>query len=349
MKMFRHIKLWMIIIAVFGGALGSTVSAQDYGGTALLILNVNSSNCNNKMVFDAAIVNWYEQILGFRSIASIGGTVYADELIVSDLLYGEFAAQGIFNLNYVNTGGTATAAAPLPSGQPVNITIQILANNVTPIWETRFIVSDCDGGTISVFPVSGTVDNLVQNIGFEQAGDTEKLPAKWESLVDNDKRLCNDAIIVAAHSGNCAYQFKANPAVKAKIQQISLLEPAGLFGDRLDLGAWAKADGLSVGSEVKLILKYPTQPKAKLILEIPIGNYDYTFISAPSINLPETPSKVKVMVQAKGEGSFVIDDVLAQLVVNGAPQLSTTRQPLVPLPGTDSAASPFTGMDITRP
>ncbi len=100
---------------------------------------------------------------------------------------------------------------------------------------------------------------------------------------------------------------------------------------------------------MKLILKYPTQPKAKLILEIPIGNYDYTFISAPSINLPETPSKVKVMVQAKGEGSFVIDDVLAQLVVNGAPQLSTTRQPLVPLPGTDSAASPFTGMDITRP
>jgi hypothetical protein len=342
-QLFRQIRLWAIIFVVSTGALGSAISAQepyeDYGGASLLVLKVDSINCTAQLVLDAAIVNSYAQVLGFRTIMSVGTTVYVDSLVVNDFIYEELTAKGVLPVAYNNSGGTATAAPPIPAGQVISVTIQILANNVTPIWETRFTVTDCDSGAISQFPVSGEVDNLVQNIGFEWAGETDKLPAQWESLVDNDKRLCNDALIVAAHSGNCAYQFKANPNTKAKIQQISLLNPTGLQGDRLDLGAWAKADGLSVGSEVKMVVKYPTQPKVKLIVPIPEGSYDYTFISVPSINLPETPTKVKVSIQSKGEGSFVIDDVLAQRVINGAPQLSSG---LIPLPGVNA-------VDLTRP
>jgi hypothetical protein len=344
-KTFRQLRLLGLIVVIIGAAMTTTVRAQDYGGAALLIFNADSVTCDTGMEFTGAIVNTYEQVLGFRFIASVGGTVYADQLVFNDTPYGEGSFTGSIILTYENSGGTATVAPPLPSGQPVNLTLQVLAENVTPIWETRFTVSDCDGGVISQFPVSGEIDNLIQNIGFEQAGETEKLPAKWESKVDNDKRLCNDGLIVAAHSRNCAYQFKANPSVKAKIQQVSLLDPVGLLGDRIDLGAWIKADTLSEGSQVKVVIKYPTQPKAKVTLEIPPGSYEYTFVRVPSVNLPETPTKVKVTIQSTGEGSFVIDDVLAQRVINGAPQLSSG---LVPLPG-GSGASSLNGGDLTRP
>lgn len=330
MQAFKRFRLWVLILVTIGAAFGSMVNGQEgYGGAAIIVRNVNAANCTENIVLTVVYLNTSGQILGYQLEASVGGIIYSDYTVTGDTLSPETTVPNLlFPISFLNPDLSPNANLPVPSGQPVNLTIRVLANNVTPIWETRFTVTDCNNGELSQSPISGEVDNLVQNIGFEQAGETEKLPANWESTVDNDKRLCNDTLIVAAHSGNCAYQFKANASTKAKIEQVSLLDPVGLQGDRLDLGAWVKADGLSAGSEIKLVVKYPTQPKAKISLLIPEGSYGYTFISAPSVNLPEIPTKVKVTVQSTGAGSFVIDDVLAQRVINGAPQLSSSMLPL---------------------
>ncbi len=338
MQAFRRFKLSALIFVFITAAFGSTgINAQqsyeDYGSAAMIVRDVFSADCTDAIVVNVVIVNTYEQVLAFETEASIGGTIYGSYTFADEDPVPEgTVTNGVFGIPFVNADATPNPNLPVPSGQPVNLTIRILANNITPIWETRFTVTDCDGGEMSQGPVSGEIDNLIQNVGFEQAGETDKIAAKWEAEVDNDKRLCNDALIVAAHSGNCAYQFKANPTTKAKLDQVSLLEPTGLQGDRFDLSAWVKADALSAGSEIKLVVKYPTQPKAKIVLPIPEGSYNYTLISVPSVNLPETPTKVKVSVSASGEGSFVLDDLLAQRVINGAPQLSSTLLPLPSLP-----------------
>lgn len=351
MKGFRRIGRWalvLIIISALSGSLAGGLNrlhAQEYGGIVLLIAAVDEVNCNMEMKLEAGITNSLEQPITFRTRITVGGTVYVDNLMIEDH-YPEITAVGVFPIIYDNTGGTATGTLPIPSGQPMYVTTQLLSDNITPLWEISYVITDCNGGTMSGFPIAGEVNNLVMNTGFERAGTDEKLPAHWTVKGSKTRRICNTPLVITSYSGDCAYQFKA-AAVKTSIQQVAALEPIAMSGDRLDLKTWVKAQELTAGSQVKMVVKYPTLPKQKVIIDIPPGSYGYTLLSAPSVIVTEEPTRVKVSVQAKGQGTFVIDNVLAQRVLNGS-YILTTRGPIeaavLPLPGAEPAK-----MDITRP
>src|SRR5690606_34484961 len=125
-------------------------------------------NCNMQMKVEAGITNSLAQPITFRTRITVGGTVYVDTLIIEDN-YPEITAVGIFPIIYDNTGGTATGTLPIPSGQPMYVTIQLLNDNITPLWETSFVVTDCNAGTMSGLSISGEADNLTMNTGFERA------------------------------------------------------------------------------------------------------------------------------------------------------------------------------------
>ncbi|MBC8170451.1 MAG: hypothetical protein H7X77_02225 [Anaerolineae bacterium] len=325
------------------------VSADNYT-PFFPIFSVAAASCDAGFDFQAAAVNSYAQVLGFRFFVDSGGLRYTDQIIVNEVSYPVLNIVGALSVGITNEGGTANAAWPIPSGQEVYVTVQALLDNAYPVSETRATLNSCDGNVIA--SESGAIGHLVNNISFEEAGTLPALPAKWEAIVDDDERICNSDVIDAAHSGLCAFNMKPG-AVKNKLYQDSPLDSIARNGDQVRMGAWVKASNLGTGSSLMLKIKFPTLDKIKQKIELPVGSYAYQFVSTDPVSIIEAPTKITVTIQAKGAGgSFVIDDVMADVAVGAAPapivRFASTSG-IIALPGGTQATASISGIDLTRP
>jgi hypothetical protein len=343
----RAFRVMVLLVLVIPGALPT---AADNYTPVFPIFNVLEASCDNGFSFNAAASNPYPQQLGFRSFVDSGGLRYTDQIVLSGANYQVVNVAGIISVETGNDGGTATANWPIPAGQEVFVTVQILRDNIYPISESRVTLDSCNGNVIA--SESGAIGHLINNIGFETAGTLPTLAAQWETSIDNDNRLCNDEVPGTAHSGNCAFNMKPG-AVKNKLSQSSLLDSIARNGDQIRLGAWVKAGNLGTGSSIILKIKFPTLDKIKQKIDLPVGTYDYQLVSSPPINIIETPTKLTVSIQAKGAGgSFVIDDVMADVAVGAAPLpvvRAAATSGIIALPGGTQATDTLNGVDLMRP
>ncbi|HEX2620934.1 MAG TPA: hypothetical protein VHL11_12325, partial [Phototrophicaceae bacterium] len=263
--------------------------------------------------------------------------------------YPVLVLPGVLSVGTTNEGGTANTSWPIPTGQPVFVTIQVIRDHSYEVSESRITLDSCDGNMTAT--EVGLVDILISNYSFEKRGASPDIADGWVGIVDDDKRLCSGN----GHTGDCGFSFKLGPAGKNKIGQIALDDPIAEPNDEIRLTTWIKANALPAGSSIIVKVKFPTLDKVKRKIDIPAGTYAYQELVMPSISIDEAPSKLTVNIQAKGgaSGGFVIDDVLAQVAVNvGAPNVFAVTSPgPVALPGAMAGApgNAATAIDLAHP
>lgn len=344
---FLHIALIKVSVGVLLLILVVLPVAADNHTPYMPLFSVAAGDCTSGFTFNGAVVNPYARILHFRYLVDSGGLRYTDQVTNGNTPYPALVMSGVLVIGTTNEGGTANASWPIPTGQPVDVTVVIMDENFYQISESRITLSACNGTVTAT--TAGAVGHLVSNIGFETAGSSPLLPAKWDAKVDNDQRLCNGDVPGAAHTGDCAFNMKPGPAAKNKLSQKSALEVIALNGDQIRFGAWVKAGNLGTGSSIMIKIKFPTLPKIKQKIDLPAGTYDYQFISTDAIDITEAPNKLIVAIQAKGSGgSFVIDDVQAQVAAGVNPPPTTLTSGVIPLPG-GVPQTTGSSVDLVRP
>ncbi len=155
---------------------------------------------------------------------------------------------------------------------------------------------------------------LVQNGSFEQQGENKKIAAGWKPKnTDNDKRVCNkpEKGKYFAHTGQCAYRFKAKGGANSAIVQ--KFTNFGKAGDRLVFSFYAKGENLKKTASAMFKVKYMNGTKVKETFKIPKKDTPYTPYSF-AVDLTDVPKNAKIKFKLNGgRGKYYIDSVSALL------------------------------------
>lgn len=209
----------------------------------------------------------------------------------------------VYRISYDAPVTTPATNTPIATATATNEPTATSTNQPTP--------------TATSTPQSGAVE-LIANGGFETgSGADPSQPASWDvKNTTGDKLKCNKPEKVIANSGECAFKFKGKPGEQARLKQLAPafeVQP----GETLSLSVFVWAKNVQPGlNRVKVVVVYPTAPKEKMLLTVDQNGTGYEELTA-SASAPETPDKIKVIVNSRSEtGRTLIDDF--SLIANEA-------------------------------
>jgi hypothetical protein len=284
-----------------------------------------------------------------------------------DLMVNQTVPVSIPNvLSFIDFTGTADGDALSCDGTICTLTLsaadQALLTDATYEWMvTASNAHDTLGASNQPFTFTistiSNVGNLLINGGFEFAGSLGKRYAEgWTLLEEHDdvvrpltpnkipRRLCKSE---KAAEGTCAFRLGEKGSYNwSRMLKQNIVNPAyGVSGDMLTLNAHVSAKDLGQSGKIKLVVKYDTQPKQKVVLKVKKGNYDYRLFT-DNLTITDKPSKITVKISTDyNTGFFLIDDVqlvltsltpVAQLRNSGVEAGIAVDSALIPLPLTAS-------------
>ncbi|MBC8098200.1 MAG: cadherin-like domain-containing protein, partial [Armatimonadetes bacterium] len=189
-----------------------------------------------------------------------------------------------------------------------------------------------DTATPSCTPPPGT--ELVVNGGFEIDTDLDALPEPWalRNTTTSAKRKCNKPEKIITIYGECALQIKGgvdlNPQVRQSLD-IALVN----VGDSLTLSFAAKGKKIGVDTAtVQVKAKDTDGIKTKVLITLPLGDYDYTTFTADTPLVITIPlAKLRVQANYSGlEGKLLLDEV--SVIATSGISIGLMPLPGAPLP-----------------
>ncbi|MGH0038173.1 MAG: hypothetical protein ACQGVK_24340 [Myxococcota bacterium] len=296
-------------------ALALAPGAAFARGESWVITGVESDGCGNgESSFEITTVypdggDFFQNTMVF-----VGVEVYMDEVVDMAGAITDADTWGIFGSN---DRGRLTHSMPLPEDTVLRMTNEIKDEDGDIIWESSIIVDECNDPDIS-FNVHGPASQRLANKGFEKAGGSAKKAKKWGGDSEGvSKRICPEESPLV-FEGECAMQFKPASNAKGSLSQTvspDLVEE----NDVIRLSAMVAAEGLEGGGKLKATVKYEGGGKGKISIDIPEGEYDYTWLADDVVVTGEV-SEVSVSIQTnKGTGRFYVDDIMLTEIANGLP------------------------------
>lgn len=186
---------------------------------------------------------------------------------------------------------------------------------------------------------------ILKNTGFEQA-HKDGIPQNWKM---QGKRASADRVRVD-NTPNRLIAFEGNRSLQlrgTKRKDLSLIQlPSSLgltTGDSLNLSAMVKADQLSKGLQLRVTVEYANTAWSndKLIIPVPSGSYDYTFMSNRLV-LAGAVKNLNVTIAfktPKGRGTALLDNVSLIVAKNTAVVQPMDSDGLLSLPPAVPAAT----------
>lgn len=184
-------------------------------------------------------------------------------------------------------------------------------------------------------PVSG---EILKNTSFEKARK-DGFPQNWtmqgKRAAADRVRLDNTPSRSIAFEGNRSLQLRGT-----KHKNLTLAQNPSVHGlttgDSLNLSAMVKADQLSNGLRLVLIVDYAHTSLAddKLIIPLAAGTYDYTFVSN-RLRLAGAVKALHVSIEFKtptGSGRALLDNVSLVVAKNTAVVQPLNGEGLIPVP-----------------
>jgi len=118
-------------------------------------------------------------------------------------------------------------------------------------WFTRrtgFAAQLCAFGAaaLAVVVLAGSAlagNNLVDNGSFENDGDGDGIPTKWDGWYawePNDKRVCNQS-----YAGSCSFRFVGDGIHQSLYQDIPI---SGVSGEQFNILVWTKGKDIVFGA-----------------------------------------------------------------------------------------------------
>lgn len=207
---------------------------------------------------------------------------------------------------------------------------QYYENSLTPENATPITISAPGESITDVnFINLESADELLTNGGFEQSGQSAKLPASWVGVnLMNDGRVCDQGAVKSrARNGSCAFQLTGNAGVVSSLVQT--VRPQTQPNQWLHLSAWVQGKNVS-GAKIRAVIKYTGGRTQTLVLDpaaLNAGTYPYQQLSAER-RLKWPVKRIKVILRnASGKGRLRIDEISLRIL----PQRTMGRD-LVPLP-----------------
>jgi hypothetical protein len=174
----------------------------------------------------------------------------------------------------------------------------------------------------------------------------EKIPANWtQTTPTDDRRKCNTATKVFAHTGNCAYRFKGSSAENSRLTQDVPIDQIAL-GDTLKLNGWVSVTGTGINVRFLVRAYYFDGTSARIKLTVKGVTTGYKQLApipddniANGINTLElakafrtTPHPLTFEIRNRSlSGKVLIDDLQLTVLETGARRDSAD----IPLPPSD--------------
>jgi hypothetical protein len=207
---------------------------------------------------------------------------------------------------------------------------------------------------------SRATTEFLTNTSFEGDSNGDKLPDGWDGSKTGDpsadKQKCNKEGKVFAHTGDCAFMFKANPdGGKSKLKQ-EIANFSSIVNDsELTFSAYVdQRSGVPDSKFANAKLKLSDDSKLKLELRLPASaTTGYTLVTvSETVVLPASVSITGVSVEFRyGEttGKYLVDDASFALITEDVPTPTPTSPPFITtqlLPN-DGASEDFFGYSVS--
>ncbi len=142
--MRRHV---LATVVVFGLLFLTAASAQ--AQPTWTVVSLNTTGCNSGNIgFTTQVsgITSFPTTLHFHTLVDSGGIRYMDEDAGTPASNGTYG----WHLYYSNSGGPATNAWPIPAGQPITVTFDLMDGPGGPVVSQQVItLTQCDGGLIA--------------------------------------------------------------------------------------------------------------------------------------------------------------------------------------------------------
>jgi hypothetical protein len=282
-------------------------------GESWVITDPDSSGCaSGDSDFDIATVYPDGGTFQQNTMVFEGADVYMDEIVSLGSPSTGLGSWAIYNSN---DRGRQTTSFPLPDDTPYRMTNEIKDADGNIVWESSIIVDSCSDPDITL-NVHGPASQRLGNKGFEKAGSSQKKAKKWGGDSEGvSKRVCDPGVV---WEGDCAMQFKPASNTKGSLSQTASSDLAEA-DDVIRLSAMVQAEGLEGGGKLKATVKYEDGTKDKIVIDIPEGDYEYTWLADDVVVASEVKA-IAVSIQTnKGTGRFYVDDIMVTEIANGLP------------------------------
>jgi hypothetical protein len=170
---------------------------------------------------------------------------------------------------------------------------------------------------------SPTLVELLPNTSFEIDADGDKIPDGWQVKnidVDSKDKLKCDRDGKNAHSGNCAYRFKADPngdssALTFKTSEVALAETV-LYDFRAYVSSKALSPDLAIG-KAKLVFTDGIAETIKLYPELPYADYELLAEAGRFDRGGRTLKKITIQFSYPAtSGKLWLDDVSFKITID---------------------------------
>jgi hypothetical protein len=210
------------------------------------------------------------------------------------------------------------------------ITPQDLVDKTITVFRDGWVVLDGNAwAPLAVSPATSSTINLLANGTMELEHAAGGVPDGWERSGDEKPtRECAPGTSQTNHGGACGFRFRGRRGrLLASLEQ-TVTGLDGQAGDRLALGAWARARSLPPEAQVKIRVRLGTGDEVsdRFTLKLPTGHFPYKgFADSFVATAPYDTARVQLSFRAKA-GWIAFDDLVLIATPAGAAQPAGARR-----------------------